>query len=56
MEHILEKLEGLIDDIVTDESMDKDEILQVLNEIKNEIEEHQLRQEEDRGLQWNDLD
>ena len=56
MEHILEKLEGLIDDIVTDESMDKDEILQVLNELKNEIEEHELRKEEGRGLEWGDLD
>ena len=55
MEYILEKLEGLIDDIERDDTMDKDEILQVLNEIKNEIEEHQLRQE-DRGLEWNDLD
>ena len=46
MENILEKLEGLIDDIERDDTMDKDEILQVLNEIKNETEEHQLRMDE----------
>ena len=56
MEHILEKLEGLIEDILSDDEMDKDEILQVLNQLKDEIEEHNLRQEEDRGLEWNDLD
>ena len=33
MEYILEKLEGLIDDIERDDTMDKDEILQILNEI-----------------------
>ena len=38
------------------QALHTDEILQVLNQLKDEIEEHNLRQEEDRGLEWNDLD
>ena len=56
MEHILEKLETLIDDIMTDDQMDKDEILHVITKIKEELEEHELRKEEERGLEWGDLD
>ena len=56
MEHILQKIERLIIDIEDDSQIEKDEILQELYKIKNEIEEHQLRQEEDRSLEWNDLD
>ena len=56
MEHILDKLEGLIDDIERDDTMDKDEILQVLNKIKNEIEDHQLSQEGGGTINWEDLD
>jgi len=56
MEFILEKLEGLIDDIEIDDTMDKDEILQVLNKLKNEIEDYQLNQEGRETLNWEDLD
>ena len=56
MEHILDKLEGLIDDIERDDKMDKDEILQVLNKIKNEIEDHQFSQEGGGTINWEDLD
>ena len=39
MEYIKLKLEGIIEDIISVDDMDKDEIIQVLNELKDEIEE-----------------
>ena len=56
MENILEQLEIIIDDIERDDTMDKDEILQVLNKLKNEIEDYQLNQEGRETLNWEDLD
>ena len=56
MENILEKLETLIDDVERDEELDKDEILQELNKLKNELEDYQLRHEEGSSLEWGDLD
>ena len=56
MEQILEKLETLIDDIERDSQLTKDEIYDALKQLKEEIEYHQLRQEEGRGLEWDDLD
>ena len=56
MEQILEKLETLIDDIERDSQLTKDEIHDSLLKLKEEIEDHQLRQEDDRGLEWDDLD
>ena len=56
MEQILEKLETLIDDVERDEELDKDEILQELQKLKTEMEDHQLRVDEGRGLEWDDLD
>ena len=55
MEQILEKLEILIDDLERDEELDKDEIIQELNKLKDEIEDYQLRREEGT-LNWEDLD
>ena len=54
MDNVLEKLEMLIDDIERDENLTKNEINKTLNELKEEIEEYQLRKDE--GLQWEDLD
>ena len=56
MEQILEKLEGLMDDLQTDEELDRDEILKELNKLKDEIEDYQLRMDEGGGLQWEDLE
>ena len=56
MDNILEKLEVLIDDIERDESLTKEDINKILNRIKEEIEDYQLRSEEGGGLQWEDLD
>ena len=56
MEYIKLKLEGIIEDIISDDDMDKDEIIQVLNELKDEIEEIELRKLEEQDLQWDDLD
>jgi len=56
MEQILEKLETLIDDIERDSQLTRDEIHDALKQLKEEIEDHQLSQEEGRGLEWDDLD
>ena len=56
MEYILEDLERIIDDIERDDNIDKDEIIQSLNKIKEEIEDYNLRKEEGSSLEWNDLD
>ena len=56
MDTILEKLEMLIDDIERDENLTKDEINIVLNKLKEEIEDYNLRKEEDNSLEWGDLD
>ena len=55
MEQILEKLEILIDDIERDSQLTRDEILTTLNNLKTEIEDHQLRIDEGT-LNWEDLD
>ena len=56
MEEIQNKLEILIDDILTDENLTKDEIHNALVMLKTEIEDYNLRQEEGRSLEWEDLD
>ena len=43
MEHILEKLEALIDDIERDSQLTKDEIHTALTKLKEEIEELECR-------------
>ena len=55
MEYITQKLESIIEDLQSDD-MDKDEIIQILNELKEEIEERELRKREEQDLQWDDLD
>tara|TARA_Y100000592_G_scaffold87744_1_gene142690 strand:+ start:635 stop:805 length:171 start_codon:yes stop_codon:yes gene_type:complete len=56
MDTILEKLETLIDDIERDESLTKNEIHTALTMLKSEIEDYNLRQEEGRTIEWEDLD
>ena len=56
MDTILEKLEVLIEDIESDESLTKDEIHTALSRIHAEIEEYQIRREEGNTLNWEDLD
>ena len=56
MDQILEKLETLIDDIERDNTITKENILSTLYELKTDIEDYNLRQEEGRTLEWEDLD
>ena len=56
MEYITEKLQRLIEDILSDDSMDTDEIVQVLSELKDEVEETELRKLEEQDLQWDELE
>ena len=56
MDTILEKLEVLIDDIERDSQLTKDEIHNALKQLKDEIEDYQLRREEGSSLEWEDLD
>ena len=56
MEHILEKLEVLIDDMERDSQLTRDEILLALTILKAEIEDYQLSREEGSSLDWDDLD
>ena len=56
MEYITQKLESIIEDILSEDELDIDEIVQILNDLKDEIEDHQLRLDEGGGLQWDDLD
>ena len=56
MEQIIEKLEVLIDDIERDENLTKDDIHGALSKLKEEIEDYNLEREEDRTLNWEDLD
>ena len=56
MEHILEKLEVLIDDIERDENLTKDEIHTALTMLKAEIEDYNIEKGEERSLEWEDLD
>ena len=56
MDTILEKLETLIDDIERDSQLTKDEIYDALKQLKEEIEDYQLRKDEGGSLQWEDLE
>ena len=55
MEEIQEQLERLIEEVESDE-MTTIEISEALYKLKNDIEEHIIRQEEGGDLQWEDLD
>ena len=56
MEHILEKLEVLIDDMERDSQLTRDEILLALTILKSEIEDYNLERGEGSSLEWEDLD
>ena len=55
MEEIQEQVERLIEEVEGDE-MTTIEISEALYKLKNDIEEHIIRQEEGGNLQWDDLD
>ena len=56
MDFVLEDIEELIDDIERDHAITKTEILESLYKLKEEIEQHKLREEEDHSINWDDLD
>ena len=56
MDNFLENIEELIDDIERDHAITKTEILETLYKLKEEIEQHKLREEEDHSIGWDDLD
>tara|TARA_R100000388_G_C7139366_1_gene109196 strand:+ start:104 stop:361 length:258 start_codon:yes stop_codon:yes gene_type:complete len=47
MDNLLENIEELIDDIERDHAITKTEILEALYKIKSEIEDHNLKYEEE---------
>ena len=55
MEEIQEQVERLIEEVESDE-MTTIEISEALYKLKNDIEEHIIKQEEGGSLQWTDLD
>ena len=56
MEEIQNQIETLIDDIERDETMTNSDIVLALYRLKEEIEDYNLRKEEGRTLEWEDLD
>ena len=56
MDYLFEELERIIEEFESRDDLDIDEILQVLNKYKEEFEDIRLRQEEEKDLQWDDLD
>jgi hypothetical protein len=55
MEYLLGELERLIDEIESEE-YEQDEIINLLKKYKDEFEEIQLKEEEEKSLEWEDLD
>ena len=56
MDNFLDDIEELIDDIERDHAITKTEILEALYKLKEEVEQHKLREEENHSLDWGDLD
>ena len=56
MDYLYGELERIIEEIESTDELDQDEILQILKKYKDEFEEYQLRQEEEKSLEWDDLD
>ena len=56
MEYITQKLESIIEDILSEDKLDVDEIAKILNDLKDEIEEIELKKLEEQDLQWDDLE
>jgi len=56
MEEIQNQLETLIDDIERDETITNADIVLALYKLKEEIEDYNLRKEEGRSIEWEDLD
>ena len=56
MEYLLGELERMIEEIESMEDFDRDDVIELLKKYKEEFEEIQIKQEEERGLEWEDLD
>ena len=56
MEEIQNQIERLIDDVERDETMTKADIVLALYKLKEEIEDYNLGRDEERSLEWDDLD
>ena len=56
MEFIIQKLESIVEEILAEDELDRDEIVQILNNLKDDIEERELRKLEEQDLRWDDLD
>ena len=56
MEEIQNQLERLIDDVERDDTMTKTDIITALYVLKEEIEDYNLGRDEERSLEWEDLD
>ena len=56
MEEIQNLVETLIDDVERDDTMTKTDIITALYVLKEEIEDYNLGRDEERSLEWEDLD
>ena len=56
MEEIQSQGERLIDDVERDDTMTKTDIITALYVLKEEIEDYNLGRDEERSLEWEDLD
>ena len=56
MEYLLGELERMIEEIESMEDFDRDDVIELLKKYKEEFEEIQMKEEEEKGLQWEDLD
>ena len=56
MEYLLGELERMIEEIESMEDFDRDDVIELLKKYKDEFEEIQLKEEEEKSLEWEDLD
>ena len=56
MDYLYGELERIIDEIESNDDYSQDDVIQILKKYKEEFEEIQLKEEEERGLEWEDLD
>jgi len=56
MDYLFGELERIIDEIESNDDYSQDDVIQILKKYKEEFEEIQLKEEEERGLEWDDLD
>jgi hypothetical protein len=56
MDYLFGELERMIEEIESMEDFDRDDVIELLKKYKEEFEEIQMKEEEEKGLQWEDLD